>query len=55
MSVNIMGPLQAEGKWSQMEARMFGKEMGAAQTEIPVNTKDVGCERQENECLTSRT
>ena len=40
IKINIKGRLQAEGKWSQMEAWIFRKERRAIEREIWINTNE---------------
>lgn len=40
ITINIKGRLQAKGKWSQMEAWIFGKERRATEREIWINTNE---------------
>lgn len=40
IKLKIKGVLQAQGKWSQMEAWMFRKERRAIEREIRVNTNE---------------
>lgn len=41
MKINMKGMLQAEGKWSQMEAWKFRKETRAIEREMSVNINDL--------------